>query len=113
MTYLLDVNALLALGFLQHEFHRRMAAWMTAQRFPPIATCSITELGFLRVLTQVAAYGLTIDQAQNLLQRLKKSRSLQFTFVPDDHDVSHLPRWVKSTKQITDGHLVQLAAATR
>ncbi len=28
MTYLLDVNALLALGFLQHEFHVRVASWV-------------------------------------------------------------------------------------
>ena len=113
MTYLLDVNALVALGFLQHPFHGRVADWIQAQGFPPMATCSITELGFLRVLTQVSAYGLTIDHAQTLLQRLKRSRSPGFTFVSDDHDISHLPRWVKAPKHITDGHLVQLAMANR
>ena len=45
MTYLLDVNALVALGFLHHEFHDRVAQWLKAQRFSEIATCSITELG--------------------------------------------------------------------
>ena len=28
MKYLLDVNALVALGFLQHQFHERVAAWV-------------------------------------------------------------------------------------
>jgi len=28
MTYLLDVNALVALGFLQHEFYGRVASWV-------------------------------------------------------------------------------------
>ena len=28
MRYLLDVNALVALGFLQHEFHERVAGWV-------------------------------------------------------------------------------------
>jgi hypothetical protein len=32
-------------------------------------------------------------------------------FIPDDHDVSQLPGWVKTPKQITDGHLAQLAKA--
>jgi len=28
MIYLLDVNALVALGFIHHEFHNRVAAWV-------------------------------------------------------------------------------------
>lgn len=60
MTYLLDVNALVALGFAHHEFHDRVAGWVRAQRFPPLATCSITELGFVRVMVQAPAYGFTI-----------------------------------------------------
>jgi hypothetical protein len=28
MKYLLDVNVLVALGFLQHEFHERVASWV-------------------------------------------------------------------------------------
>jgi len=56
MIYLLDVNALVALGVVHHEFHGRVATWLRAQQFPPVATCSITELGFLRVLAQAPAY---------------------------------------------------------
>lgn len=111
MMYLLDVNALVALGFAHHEFHGRVTSWLRKQRFPALATCSITELGFVRVLTQAPAYGLTIVQAQTILTRLKKSPILSITFISDGHDLSHLPAWVKSPKQITDGHLVGLAAA--
>jgi hypothetical protein len=32
-------------------------------------------------------------------------------FLPDDRDVSHLPAWVKTAKQTTDGHLLDLARA--
>lgn len=70
MTYLFDVNALIALGFLQHEFSDRLAAWIASQQSLTIATCPITETGFVRV-----------------------------------------PSWVRSPKHVTDGHLVQLAAA--
>ncbi|MGH9453733.1 MAG: PIN domain-containing protein [Terriglobia bacterium] len=111
MKYLLDVNALVALGFIQHEFHDRVAFWVQRQQFPPLATCSITELGFVRVLSQAAAYGFTIAQARTLLLRLKKGSALALTFIPDDHDISHLPAWVKTPRQTTDGHLVQLASA--
>ena len=111
MRYLLDVNTLVALGFAQHEFHGRVASWLRSQQFPPLATCSITELGFIRVLAQAPAYGFTIAQARTLLLRLKEADVSRFTFIPDDHDVSHLPTWVKTPKQTTDGHLVKLASA--
>ena len=111
MKYLLDVNALVALGFDNHEFHARVSSWLRAQQFPDLATCSITELGFVRVLAHAPAYGFTIAQARTLLLRLKEADVLRFTFLPDDHDVSHLPAWVRTPKQITDGHLVKLASA--
>lgn len=114
MTCLLDVNALVALGFLQHEFHDRMAAWIRASMAKEsleLATCSITELGFVRVLTQAPQYGFTVAQAHELLLRLKSSGVLTFKSLPDDHDISRLPAWVKTAKQTTDGHLAQLARA--
>lgn len=111
MKYLLDVNALVALGFTSHEFHDRVAAWIKAMRFPALATCSITELGFVRILAQAPAYGLTVTQARTLLSRLKKAEALAFTFIADDHDVSRLPTWVEFPRQTTDGHLSELARA--
>jgi uncharacterized protein len=114
MKYLLDVNVLVALGFLQHEFHERVASWvhtLASRGIPELATCSITELGFVRVLAQASQYGFTISHARTLLLRFKTGNSLRFAFIPDDHDVSHIPAWVNTAKQITDGHLVQLAKA--
>jgi uncharacterized protein len=109
MRYLLDVNTLVALGLRNHEFHDRVARWLQAEQFPPVATCSITELGFIRVLAQASVYGLSILEARTVLLRLKKTRILQFTFIVDDQDVSNLPAWVTTAKQTTDGHLAQLA----
>lgn len=111
MIYLLDMNALVALGFMNHEFHERVATWVRSQDSPELASCSITELGFLRVLAQAPAYGFTVAQARELLLRLKQARSLRFRFIADEHDVSHLPQWVRAPKQITDGHLNKLARA--
>ncbi len=95
MKYLLDANALVALGFIHHEFHDRVTAWITAQQFPELATCSFTELGFVRVLSQAPAYGFTTVQARTALLRLKRAK-VPFTFITDAHDISHLPAWVKS-----------------
>jgi predicted nucleic acid-binding protein len=111
MIYLLDVNALVALGFINHEFHGRLAAWVQSQYLPNLASCSITELGFVRVLSQAPAYGFSVGQARTLLLRLKEARTSLFKFIPDEHDVSRLPAWVRAPKQITDGHLSKLATA--
>lgn len=111
MIYLLDVNALVALGFMNHEFHDRMAAWIQSQNSPRLASCSITELGFVRVLAQAPAYGFTVTQARTLLLRLKGTRTSPLEFLADEHDVSYLPTWVRTPKQITDGHLGKLASA--
>ena len=43
--------------------------------------------------------------------KLKAAKELRFTFLSDDRGIRQLPRWVKSPKQITDGHLAGLAEA--
>jgi predicted nucleic acid-binding protein len=114
MSYLLDVNALVALGFFQHEFHTRVSAWvrgLTSKERPEFLTCSITEIGFVRVLAQAPQYGIAVSQARKLLLRLKAGTSVKFRFIPDGHDISHLPPWVQRAKQTTDGHLAALARA--
>jgi len=114
VRYLLDVNALVALGFLEHQFHNRVANWINgliSKGVPEFASCSITELGFIRVLAQAPQYDVSVEQARILLTRLKIKKTPKFTFVVDDQEVSKLPAWVKTAKQTTDGHLVQVAKA--
>jgi predicted nucleic acid-binding protein len=109
VIYLLDVSALIAAGYAEHQFHSRMAAWIERDH-PGVATTAITELGFVRILSQTHIYGLSITEAQALLIRLKSSPDiLRFIFIPDDQDASHLPPWVKTSKDTTDGHLAELA----
>ncbi|MGB7023599.1 MAG: PIN domain-containing protein [Candidatus Acidiferrales bacterium] len=114
MRYLLDVNTLLALVVLEHEFHARVASWVKrlgASGVPELATCSITELGFVRVLGQAQQYGSSVAQARELLLKVKNSDGIRWIFISDDRDISHLPRWVRTPKQTTDGHLAELARA--
>jgi hypothetical protein len=74
-----------------------------------LATCSITELGFVRVLGQAQQFGSSVAQARELLLKLKNSAGMRWIFIADNHDISRLPRWVRSPKQTTDGHLAELA----
>lgn len=107
MKYLLDVNALLAIALTDHEFHARVALWASALPPHSLATCSISELGFVRVLAKAPAYSLEVSQAAALLSRLKKAMNI--SLLSDGSDVSQLPSWVKTANQVTDGHLLQLA----
>lgn len=113
MRYLLDVSALLGLGFVGHEFHGQVARWMRSLSVgaDEVATCAIVELGFVRILANLPQAGPSVDEARTLLQRLKSASEIAFVFIADDQDASQLPGWVKTPKQVTDGHLLQLARA--
>lgn len=50
MTYLLDVNVLIALIDSHHVFHDRAHRWFSAEGEAGWATCPITENGAIRVL---------------------------------------------------------------
>ena len=65
----------------------------------------------MRVLAQAPQCRFTVAQARDLLVRLKKTNVVKFTFIVDHHDVTHFPSWVKKGKQVTDGHLLELAKA--
>jgi predicted nucleic acid-binding protein len=108
MIYLLDVNALVALGVLEHEFHERVSNWISMSG-GALATCSITELGFVRVLSQTLQYGFSVSQARSLLVRMKRSEVWNLEFLSDENDISVLPEWVRAPGQVTDGHLLKLA----
>lgn len=104
------MSTLVAFGIVDHEFHERVGTWvngLASNASLELATCSITELGFVRVVAQTPRYGSTTSEARALLLQIKARQ--MFVFIPDDHDISQIPGWVKNPKQITDGHLVQLA----
>ncbi len=110
-SFLLDVNALIALGVRQHQFHLRVSRWVETAPFSHLLTCPTTELGFLRILAQTPAYSATVTRAKEQLTQLKANTKYSIRFLPDDQDVSGLPAWVRTGGQTTDGHLIQLAQA--
>ena len=111
MIHLLDVNVLLALGYEDHVHHERAEGWLddlhTQQESASLATCALTELGFVRVATGKAGFADNVNVAQEDLKRLLTKRV--FTFLDDGLGADRLPSWVFKSKQVTDGHLLQLA----
>ncbi len=73
-----------------------------------IHTCSITELGFVRV-SVVTALQPDIEAAKQALDVLKSSSRVRFELIADDIGVSQLPAFVKKPQAVTDGHLFELA----
>ena len=110
MRYLLDVNALIALAHTGHVFHVKASNWFlsvaaTARGFH---TCSITEIGFVRV-SVVTGLQPDIMTAKQALDALKSSSKIRFELISDDVGVAQLPAFVKRPQTITDGHLFELA----
>lgn len=112
MKYLLDVNCLIALGHQDHADHDRASRWFSALdgAADSILTCAISELGFVRVSVQA---GLSDDvaSAQDTLAGMATSSRIPFVLVGDSLGVAVMPSYVKTPKQLTDGHLLALAAA--
>lgn len=110
MRYLLDVNTLIALAHTGHALHGKAASWFASIRASArgLHTCSITELGFVRVSVQT---GLQPDiaTAKQALDALKASSCVRFELIADDLGAAQLPAFVKSPQAITDGHLMELA----
>jgi len=110
MRYLLDVNALIALAHTGHALHSTAMGWYgnVSKSAVGFHTCSITELGFLRVSVMTGLQP-DIEAARQALDALKSSSKVRFELISDDLGAAQLPSFVKKPQAVTDGHLVELA----
>ena len=110
MRWLLDVNALIALAHQGHANHLRVIRWFASLMGSGagLATCAITEIGFVRVSIQ-AGFENNAPGAAETLRGLKNSSPLPFELIPDALGADRLPSYVSGAKQVTDGHLLELA----
>jgi hypothetical protein len=74
-----------------------------------LATCAITELGFVRVASGPTRLAANVPEALNDLKLLKLRERMMF--LSDRMLAGELPVWVTKSPQTTDGHLVMLAKA--
>ena len=96
MNGLLDVNALVALAHQGHADHPPLMRWFASLSGSGVklATCSITEIGFVRVSIQ-AGFEADSAGAVETLKGLKESSRIPFELVVDPLGVDRLPSWVK------------------
>ena len=107
MSYLLDLNALLAWEHGNSPHHAVFHAWARRVGRSNLWTCAHTELGFVRVSMQVFGYSLT--QATEALAELKQHAG-GFTEVAPS---PRLPAWASSAANTSDAYLTQVARANK
>ena len=113
MTYLLDVNVLVALFDPGHLHHEAAHHWFASAREEGWATCPMTQNGLVRVISNPAYPGrrTTVADAVDRLRQFTESGG--HTHWPDDLsillpgslDASHLT----GHREITDAYLLALA----
>ena len=116
MTYLLDVNVLVAWGWADHVDHDRVTRWLEAVLASAngrLATSAIPELGFVRVSVQRGAGAVSVAEAGSVLAGMLARLGRRHSFLPDDQRARDWPVWCKGHARTTDAHLLALAAAHR
>lgn len=110
MSWLLDVNALIALAHQGHADHSRVIRWFASLvgSEASLATCAITEVGFVRVSIQ-AGFENNAPDASETLRGLKESSRIPFELISDSLGADRLPAHVTGARQVSDGHLLELA----
>jgi predicted nucleic acid-binding protein len=73
MTYLLDVNVLLAAIWDEHPNHQRAFEWIKDKS---LAVCPISELGFIRISTNAkSSFNAPMEKTRELLKRFLSERN--------------------------------------
>lgn len=115
MTFLLDVNVLIALVDGSHIQSRPAHAWFEREGKHAFATCPITENGLLRIVGN-PRYPTPHGSATAVVAALESLRSLPgHEFWPDDISLADATyfdrRHVLASSQVTDAYLLALAVA--
>jgi len=112
-TALLDVNVLVALQWPAHEHHDAAHRWYTKQAMRRWASCPLTQLAFVRILSNpsVTRDALSTGHAISLLE--KGLAHAAHVFWPDDAPgpsaLKPVAAALQGHQQLTDAYLLVLA----
>jgi uncharacterized protein len=112
MSFLLDVNVMVALGWLGHVHNYRVRKWIACEldQGTPFATTPITELGFIRISNQISDPKVSVAEAAVRMEEIAVHLGQHHRFLPDDlSSCRPFPAWCKNAKHTTDAHLLALA----
>ena len=113
---LLDVNALLALAWPSHQFHRAVVTRLERRPQPIWATCALTQLGFIRLCSSSSVVGVRKrpDEALALLADLvRDDRHKYLEYHPSPLSSATYFRGLMGHRQVTDAYLLATAASWR
>ena len=80
-TYLPDINFWLALVADSHQFHPVARSWFESEADAPLAFCRVTQMGFLRLITNPRVLGrhaVAQPAAWEIYERLEQDRRIRF-----------------------------------
>lgn len=114
MFHLLDINVLIALSDPGSDFHAPALGWIARLKQPALATCPLTENGFLRVYGHPQYPGGPGSVAAALTPLVVIRHRPNHVFLPDDYSLADASLAFDlsgcSPKQLTDMYLLGLAA---
>jgi uncharacterized protein len=111
---LLDVNALLALAWPNHQFHGKVLTRLDQRPAPRWATCALTQLGFVRLSAnpKIVETRKTPAQAVSLLAELTADQQhVYLDTLPALPIVASMFRRLLGHQQVTDAYLLGVAEA--
>lgn len=111
---LLDVNALLALAWPNHQFHTAVVARLEQRPISRWATCALTQLGFVRLSSnpKIIEVRKTPAEAIDLLADLTRDQQhVYLDILPAVPLVARLFRHIVGHQQVTDAYLLGVAEA--
>lgn len=111
---LLDVNVLIALLDSDHVDHGRVRRWLGAEITHGWASCAITQIGFVRIISQ-PRYPSPVPPSQAIARLARATATEHHAYwscsvsLLDDELVDHSR--LHGHRQVTDAYLLALATA--
>jgi toxin-antitoxin system PIN domain toxin len=113
-TALLDLNILTALLWPAHEHHEAAHRWFAARGTACWATCPLTQLGFVRIVSNPAFSADALSPGEALALLAANLTHASHEFWPDSLPVPAAVKPVESSlqgyRQLTDAYLLALAS---
>lgn len=114
MSWLLDANALIALGWPAHQHHDSMHRWFGQHAREGWATTAFTQAAFVRIVSQPAFAGRLIAMPQVAELLLRNTAHPGHRLLPLDFGLEQVlgccTGGLLGHRQITDAYLLTAAA---
>jgi uncharacterized protein len=112
-TALLDLNILTALLWPAHEHHDAAHRWFAARDRARWATCALTQLGFVRIVSNPSFSRDALSPAEAVVLLAENARHSGHEFWSDDIQVAAaiepIETRLQGYRQLTDAYLLSLA----